>query len=92
MLEAVKKRLKIYYYDPEKDAEIQGYIDEAEAYLKAAGAQERYFDTENPDPLAIGAVSLYVKMAMESDPKVMGHNPILLSMISQMKYIPERED
>lgn len=90
MLEAVKKRLKIYYYDPEKDAEIQGYIDEAEAYLKAAGCQDRFFEDE--DPLAVGAVSLYVKMSMESDPKAMGHNPVLLSMISQMKYTPESED
>ena len=91
MLEQVKKRLKIYYYDPEKDAEIESYINEAVSYVKAAGAQERFFDDENPDPLAVGAVSLYVKMSMESDPKAMGHNPVLLSMISQMKYTPEAE-
>ena len=89
MLEQVKKRLKIYYYDPEKDAEIEEYIAEAISYLKAAGAQERYFDSENPDPLAVGAVALYVKMSMESDAQQMRQNPILLSMISQMKYTPE---
>ena len=89
MLEAVKKRLKIYYYDEEKDAEIQSYIDEAVSYLKHAGAQDFYF--ENDSPLAIGAVALYVKMAMESDAKNMVHNPVLLSMISQMKYTPEAE-
>ena len=87
MLEAVKKRLKIYYYDPAKDEEIQSYIDEATAYLKAAGAQDFYFDNESP--LAIGAVSLYVKMAMEADAQQMKQNPVLLSMISQMKYTPE---
>lgn len=89
MLEAVKKRLKIYYFDPEKDAEIQDYISEAISYLKAAGAQDRFFDSENPDPLAVGAVALYVKMSMESDAQQMRQNPILLSMISQMKYTPE---
>ena len=89
MLEQVKKRLKIYYFDPEKDTEIQDYISEAVSYLKAAGCQERFFDDENPDPLAVGAVALYVKMSMESDAQQMRQNPILLSMISQMKYTPE---
>ena len=86
LIDDVKKRLKIYYYEEEKENEIQSYIDEAISYLKAAGAKEEHFTEGSETGVAIGAVSLYVKMAMEADPKEMKHNPVLLSMISQLKY------
>lgn len=90
-LNDLKKRLHIYYTDAAKDAELQSYIDEAKAYLSAAGAQSYHLTDGAETPLALGAIALYVKMAQGSDPAQMRQNPVLLSMISQMKYSAAEE-
>lgn len=80
MLNNVKPRLGIYYSDTNKDNEILQMTDAALTYFNGAGWEISHSD---PSPLAIEAVTLFVKMAQSTDPKDLYNHPVLTSMIAQ---------
>lgn len=82
LIEKVKPRLGIFYSDAAKDLEIEGMIEGATAYFKAAGWT--MFDEH---PLAVEAVVLYCKMAQSTDPQLLTNHPVLLSFIAQGRVV-----
>lgn len=78
LLDAIKRRLGVYYSETNKDAEIQGMIDSAIAYFKGAG-----WDITTPTPLTIEAIVLYCKMAQSTDVADFTNHPVLISFIAQ---------
>lgn len=78
LLDDVKRRLGVFYSDPQKDNEMQSMIDGATAYFKGAG-----WDISTPDPLVLEAVVLYCKMAQSTDPAQLVNHPVIISFISQ---------
>ena len=82
LIDDVKPRLGVFYYEANKDAEIQGMIDGATAYFLGAG-----WDISTPSPLATEAVVLYCKMAQSTDPAQLINHPVLLSFIAQGRVV-----
>lgn len=89
ILDTVKQALGIYYSEANKDAEISGIISGAKAYLAGAGWPTVDLADDAETPLAIQAITIYAKMAINTDPTELRHNPVLVSMIAQARVVPE---
>lgn len=87
LLNQVKPRLGIFYTEPTKDAEISQMISGATAFLKNAGVPNAVVDGENVDPAALEAIVIYCKMAQNTDPVEMRMNPVLVSIIDQLRNV-----
>lgn len=79
LLDSVKPRLGIFYSSVEKDTEVEGMITAATLYFKGAG----WDIGDNPDALAVEAVSLFCKMAQSTDPVQMTNHPVMTAFIAQ---------
>lgn len=78
LLERVKPRLGIFYSSDEKDEEVTGMINAAQAFLKNAG-----WDMTEPNDLYVEAIVLFCKMAQSTDPALFTNHPVLISFIAQ---------
>lgn len=87
ILETVKQALGIYYSEPTKDAEITRIINGAKAYFEAAGCPSADLAEGDESDLAVEAIITYAKMAINTDPLELRHNPVLLAMIIQMRTV-----
>lgn len=85
ILDKIKNKLGIYYSEANKDAEITDIINGAKAFLESAGWPAADLAENTEKPLAIEAISIYAKMAINTDPAEMRMNPVLLSMIAQAR-------
>lgn len=85
LLEKIKPRLGIFYSDPNKDEEIQQMIDGAVSYFSGAGWNINIDPA--PSPLAVEAIALYCKMAMNTDAAQLTNHPVLLSFIVQGRAV-----
>lgn len=93
ILDKVKNKLGIYYSEANKDAEITDIINGAKAYLEYAGWPAADLVEDNETPLAVEAISIYAKMAVNTDPIELRQNPVLVSMIAQARVIvPETRE
>ena len=92
LLDTVKQALGIYYTEPTKDAEIQSIIDFAENYLLSAGVPSADLAEGSENPLAVQAIIIQAKMAINTDPTEMRINPFLVSIIEQLRMAPQAEE
>ncbi len=81
-LDVIKSRIGVFYSETNKDEEIQSIINSAIAYFGGAGW---IINSADPDPLAIEAITLYVKMAQSTDPHLLTNHPVLISFIAQSR-------
>lgn len=91
LLETVKQALGIYYTEQTKDAEIQTIIDFAKEFLLSAGVPSAKLVEDSEDPLAVQAIVIQAKMAVNTDPTEMRINPYLVSIVSQLRNEPATE-
>lgn len=91
ILETVKRSLGIYYTEPTKDAEIQTIIDGAKAFLLSAGVPSADLVDDSETPQAVQAITIYAKMAINTDPTEMRINPVLMAIIAQARTKPIAE-
>lgn len=92
LLDTVKQALGIYYTEPTKDAEIQNIIDFAKNYLLSAGVPSADLAEGSENPLAVQAIIIQAKMAINTDPTEMRINPFLVSIIEQLRMAPQAEE
>ena len=90
ILNDVKQALGIYYTETNKDAEISNIIAGAKAYLIGAGWPSSDLTADSETALAKQAIIIYAKMAVNTDPNEMKHNPILVAMIVQARLNTEQ--
>lgn len=91
ILETVKRSLGIYYTESTKDAEIQTIIDGAKAFLLSAGMPSADLVDDSETPQAVQAITIYAKMAINTDPTEMRINPVLMAIIAQARTKPIEE-
>lgn len=91
LLDTVKQALGIYYTEQTKDAEIQNIIDFAKNYLLSAGVPSADLTEGSENPLAVQAIIIQAKMAVNTDPTEMRINPFLVSIIEQLRMTPQTE-
>lgn len=91
LLDTVKQALGIYYTERNKDAEIQNIIDFAKDYLLSAGVPSADLTEGSENPLAVQAIIIQAKMAVNTDPVEMRINPYLVSIIAQLRTTPQTE-
>ena len=91
ILTDVKQALGIFYSEENKDAEINGIIAGAKAFLVGAGWPSSDLAANEETDLAIQAIVIYAKMAINTDPAEMKMNPMLVAMITQARVQPELE-
>lgn len=91
LLDTVKQALGIYYTEQTKDAEIQNIIDFAKNFLLSAGVPSADLTEGSENPLAVQAIIIQAKMAVNTDPTEMRINPFLVSIIEQLRMTPQTE-
>lgn len=91
LLDTVKQALGIYYTEQTKDAEIQNIIDFAKNFLLSAGVPSADLTEGSENPLAVQAIIIQAKMAVNTDPTEMRINPFLVSIIEQLRMAPQTE-
>lgn len=89
ILDKIKQKLGIYYSEANKDAEVTGIIEGAKAFLKGAGWPTADLTADNETPLAVEAIGIYAKMAINTDPSELRINPVLVAMIAQARAVPK---
>ena len=87
ILTDVKQALGIYYSEENKDAEINGIIAGAKAFLIGAGWPSSDLADDAETDLAKQAIIIYAKMAVNTDPAEYKMNPVLVAMIAQARII-----
>ena len=92
ILANVKTALGIYYTEPTKDLEIDNLIKSAKDFLTAAGWPSADLAKDQETPLALQAIIIYCKMAVNTDPTEFRMNPVLTSMIVQARNTPQPEE
>ena len=85
ILNDVKQALGVFYSEPVKEAEINGIIAGAKAFLIQSGWPESDLAVDEEGPLAKQAIILYAKMAMNTDPTEMRMNPMFIAMVAQAR-------
>ena len=83
--ETVKQSLGIFYSEPSKDYEITQIISGAKAFLIGAGWPESDLADDQETALATQAITIYAKMAVNTDPTEMRMNPVLVALIAQAR-------
>ena len=83
--ETVKQSLGIFYSETTKDLEIDQIIAGAKAFLAGAGWPESDLVADQESDLAVQAITIYAKMAVNTDPVEMRMNPVLVAMIAQAR-------
>lgn len=91
LLDTVKQALGIYYTEQTKDAEIQNIIDFAKNFLLSAGVPSADLTEGSENPLAVQAIIIQAKMAVNTDPTEMRINPFMVSIIEQLRMTPQTE-
>lgn len=91
LLDTVKQALGIYYTEQTKDTEIQNIIDFAKNFLLSAGVPSADLTEGSENPLAVQAIIIQAKMAVNTDPTEMRINPFLVSIIEQLRMTPQTE-
>lgn len=91
ILDTVKQALGIFYSEVNKDAEVSNIIAGAKAFLIGAGWPSSDLTADTETDLAIQAIVIYAKMAINTDPAEMKMNPMLVAMITQARVQPELE-
>lgn len=91
ILDTVKQALGIFYSETNKDAEISNIIAGAKAFLIGAGWPSSDLAANAETDLAVQAIVIYAKMAVNTDPAEMKMNPMLVAMIAQARVQPEVE-
>ena len=91
LLDTVKQALGIYYTEQTKDAEIQNIIDFAKNFLLSAGVPSADLTEGSENPLAVQAIIIQAKMAVNTDPTEMRINPFLVSIVEQLRMAPQTE-
>lgn len=89
ILDTVKQALGIFYSEENKDAEVSNIISGAKAFLIGAGWPSSDLTANAETDLAIQAIVIYAKMAINTDPAEMKINPMLVAMITQARVQPE---
>lgn len=92
ILNDVKQALGIFYSEANKDAEIDGIIAGAKAFLANAGWPSADLAADEETALAKQAIITYAKMAINTDPVEMRMNPVLVGMIAQARAVPTTTD
>ena len=92
ILTDVKQALGIFYSEENKDAEINGIIAGAKAFLVGAGWPSSDLADDAETDLAKQAIIIYAKMAVNTDPAEYKMNPVLVAMIAQARVIPTVEE
>lgn len=92
ILTDVKQALGIFYSEENKDAEINGIIAGAKAFLIGAGWPSSDLADDAETYLAKQAIIIYAKMAVNTDPAEYKMNPVLVAMIAQARVIPTVEE
>ena len=92
ILTDVKQALGIFYSEENKDAEINGIIAGAKAFLVGAGWPSSDLADDAESDLAKQAIIIYAKMAVNTDPTEMRMNPVLVAMIAQARVVPTVEE
>lgn len=92
ILTDVKQALGIFYSEENKDAEINGIIAGAKAFLIGAGWPSSDLADDAETDLAKQAIIIYAKMAVNTDPAEYKMNPVLVAMIAQARVIPTVEE
>ena len=92
ILNDVKQALGIFYSEENKDAEINGIIAGAKAFLIGAGWPSSDLAEDAETDKAKQAVIIYAKMAVNTDPTEMRMNPVLVAMIAQARAVHTVED
>lgn len=91
ILNSVKQALGVYYSELSKDEELNDIIRGAKSFLEAGGWPSDDLQQDSESPLAVQAIIIYAKMAMNTDPTEMRMNPILVSLIAQARLAREDE-
>lgn len=91
ILDTVKQALGIFYTEENKDAEVSNIIAGAKAFLIGAGWPSSDLTANAETDLAIQAIVIYAKMAINTDPAEMKMNPMLVAMIAQARVQPDLE-
>lgn len=91
LLNDVKQALGVFYSEPVKDAEISNIITGAKAFLQNAGVPSADLADDEETDLVRQMVTIYAKMAVNTDPAEMRMNPVLVAMIAQARTAPETE-
>ena len=92
ILTDVKQALGIFYSEENKDAEINGIIAGAKAFLIGAGWPSSDLADDAETDMAKQAIIIYAKMAVNTDPAEYKMNPVLVAMIAQARVIPTVEE
>ncbi len=92
ILTDVKQALGVFYSEENKDAEINGIIAGAKAFLIGAGWPSSDLADDAETDLAKQAIIIYAKMAVNTDPAEYKMNPVLVAMIAQARVIPTVEE
>ena len=71
---------------------MQSIIDFAENYLLSAGVPSADLEEGSENPLAVQAIIIQAKMAINTDPTEMRINPFLVSIIEQLRMAPQAEE
>lgn len=92
ILTDVKQALGVFYSEENKDAEINGIIAGAKAFLISAGWPSSDLADDAETDMAKQAIIIYAKMAVNTDPTEMRMNPVLVAMIAQARAVPTVEE
>lgn len=85
ILDTVKRALRIYYSETNKDAEISDIIAGAKAFLIGAGWPSSDLVADSESARAKQAIIIYAKEAVNTDPTEMKLNPVLVALIAQAR-------
>lgn len=85
MLELVKYKSGLFYNDENLDKDVSSEIDACLSYLKKAGVKPELLQKDNPYPLTVTVVVLWVKNSRDSDPKNIVNNPSFSCLVTQLK-------
>ena len=80
LIDDVKPRIGVFYSEANKDAEVQGMINNAIEYFKGAGWN---ISSLAPSNLAVEAIVLFCKMAQSTEVTDFTNHPVLISFIAQ---------